>query len=216
MESAASQALITSTAKMLAAYSWARRWNWRSEPVRSIRTAIPGYLASKPRATRSETGKSMAAYHTTLPSFLAAAMSAGVMVDGSGAAARNGAAKVVAARAAEVLSTSLRVIACMVIICRSLPQRLNPAPLDDVQQFQRRARRPPLAALPLADRVYRHVQEPGHHRLAHSGPRTHRHYLSRRQRRHLRKRITAEHPERGLLQLGIAYCADPVEPARNL
>src|SRR5450759_2842188 len=90
MKCEASEALITSTAKMLAAYSWARRWNWRSEPVRSIRTAMPGYFASKPRATRSDTGKSMAAYQTALPSFLAASMSAGVTGLDSGAAARAG------------------------------------------------------------------------------------------------------------------------------
>ena len=41
-----------------------------------------------------------------MPSFLAASISAGVMAEGSGAAARSGAAKVVAASAALDLSTS--------------------------------------------------------------------------------------------------------------
>src|SRR6266545_959764 len=72
---------------MRAATSCASRWNWRSAPVRSIRTGMPRYLASKPRATRSDTGRSMAAYQTTLPSFFAASISAGVTAVGSGACA---------------------------------------------------------------------------------------------------------------------------------
>src|SRR3954468_741332 len=73
-----------------------------------MRTGMPGYLASKPRATRSDTGRSMAAYQTTLPSFLAASISAGVTAVGSGAWARAGLAKTVAAAPADALSRSRR------------------------------------------------------------------------------------------------------------
>jgi hypothetical protein len=50
--------------------------------------AIPGYLASNARAIFSASGRSTEVYQTTLPSFLAASISAGVTVDGSGAAER--------------------------------------------------------------------------------------------------------------------------------
>jgi uncharacterized protein len=49
-----------------------------------------------------------------------------------------------------------------------LSQWLDAAALDDVQQFQRRARRPALAAFPLADRVYRDIEKARQHGLAHS------------------------------------------------
>src|SRR5262245_14762290 len=97
----ASEELMTSATRMLLAYSWASRTNCRSEPVRSIRTAMPGYLASKPRATACDTGRSMAAYQTTLPSLRAASTSAGVISEAAGACARSGAANTVAAAAAE-------------------------------------------------------------------------------------------------------------------
>ena len=42
-----------------------------------------------------------------------------------------------------------------------LPQRLDAVALDDVQQLQRRARRPALTALPLAHGVDRHVEVAG-------------------------------------------------------
>src|SRR5882672_1205427 len=109
MKCAASEALIVSAAWMLLAYSWARRWNCRSEPVRSIRTSMPAYLALKARATFSETGRSIAAYQTTLPSFLAASISSGVTRDGAGAAARTGPASTPMAAATEALRTSRRV-----------------------------------------------------------------------------------------------------------
>jgi hypothetical protein len=67
---------------------------------------MAGYFASKPRATRSATGKSMAAYQTTLPSFRAASTRAGVMAAGSGAAARTGVANTPTPNAAEPLSTA--------------------------------------------------------------------------------------------------------------
>src|SRR5262245_10885128 len=56
------------------------RWNRRSEPLRSTRTEIAGYLLSKALATFSATGKSTDVYQTTLPSFCAAAIKAGPTV----------------------------------------------------------------------------------------------------------------------------------------
>ena len=62
------------------------RWNTRSAPERSTRTATPGYLASMALATFSASGRSTEVYQTTLPSFLAAAISSGVMAVAGGAA----------------------------------------------------------------------------------------------------------------------------------
>ena len=59
MKCEASEELTTSTAWMLLAYSWPMRWNTRSAPVRSTRTAMPGNFASKAFAIRSETGRSI-------------------------------------------------------------------------------------------------------------------------------------------------------------
>jgi hypothetical protein len=39
-------------------YSWAIRWNTRSAPVRSTRTAMPGYFASNALAIFSASGRS--------------------------------------------------------------------------------------------------------------------------------------------------------------
>src|SRR4029077_20154282 len=86
MKCEASEELTTSTAWMLLAYSWPMRWNTRSAPVRSTRTATPGYLASKDLATFSASGRSTEVYQTTLPSFLAASTSVGVMALAGGAA----------------------------------------------------------------------------------------------------------------------------------
>ena len=58
------------------------RWNTRSAPVRSTRTATPGYFASNERATRSASGRSTEVYQTALPSFFAASISAGVIALG--------------------------------------------------------------------------------------------------------------------------------------
>src|SRR5205807_785829 len=71
---------------MRAAYSWTMRWNTRSAPVRSTPTVMPGYFASKARATFSDTGRSSDVYQTTLPSFFAASISAGVTGLAGGAA----------------------------------------------------------------------------------------------------------------------------------
>src|ERR1700722_4747363 len=87
MKCAASEDCTTSTAWMRLAYSWPMRWNTRSAPVRSTRTGMPEYLASKARATRSAAGRSSEVYQTTLPSFLAASIKAGVTGLAGGAAA---------------------------------------------------------------------------------------------------------------------------------
>src|SRR3954447_25136639 len=67
---------------MRLACSWAMRWKLRSEPERSTRTAISGYFASNAFASRVQTGRSIAEYQTTLPSFFSAAISAGVTGSG--------------------------------------------------------------------------------------------------------------------------------------
>src|SRR6266404_3944440 len=88
---------------MRLANSWPMRWKTRSPPVRSTRTAMPGYFASNDRAIFSASGRSTEVYQTTLPSRLAASISAGVTAVGSGAAARSGAANTDSPAAAEVL-----------------------------------------------------------------------------------------------------------------
>src|SRR5206468_7006728 len=77
----------TSRAWMRLEYSWPMRWNTRSAPVRSTRTPMPEYFASKARATFSAAGRSSEVYQTTLPSFFAAAISSGVIELAGGAAA---------------------------------------------------------------------------------------------------------------------------------
>ena len=73
------------------------RWNSRSAPLRSTRTATPGYFASKVLAMRSAPARSIEVYQTTLPSFFAASISAGVIALAGGAlevtCARTGAAR---------------------------------------------------------------------------------------------------------------------------
>ena len=58
MRCAASDEFATSTAWMLLEYSWPMRWNTRSAPVRSTRTATPGYFASNALAIFSASGRS--------------------------------------------------------------------------------------------------------------------------------------------------------------
>src|SRR6266700_7007207 len=106
MKCDASDDCTTSTARMRLAYSWPMRWNTRSAPVRSTRTATPEYLPSNARATRSAAGRSSEVYQTTLPSFLAASIRAGVTVLAGGAAARTEDANAPAASAVEPLRTS--------------------------------------------------------------------------------------------------------------
>jgi hypothetical protein len=72
---------------MRLAYSWPMRENTRSAPVRSTRTATPGYFVSNARATRSASGRSTDVYQTALPSFFAASIKAGVTASAGGAAA---------------------------------------------------------------------------------------------------------------------------------
>ena len=55
---AASDDCTTSQAWMLLDRSWAMRVNTRSAPVRSTRTAMPGYFASNAFATFSASGRS--------------------------------------------------------------------------------------------------------------------------------------------------------------
>ncbi len=68
------------------------RWKTRSAPVRSTRTAMPGYFASNDFAIFSASGRSIEVYQTTLPSCCAASISAGVTALAGGAAARSGSA----------------------------------------------------------------------------------------------------------------------------
>src|SRR4051794_31956302 len=63
------------------------RWNTRSAPVRSTRTAMPGNLASNALAIFSASGRSTEVYHTTLPSFFAASTSDGMIALAGGTAA---------------------------------------------------------------------------------------------------------------------------------
>src|SRR4029079_1382391 len=82
------------------------RWNTRSAPVRSTRTAMPGYLASNVLARRSATGRSIEVQKTTLPSFLAASINCGVTALAGGAAEATDANTLDAAKAVEPWSTS--------------------------------------------------------------------------------------------------------------
>src|SRR5471030_1221398 len=89
------------------------RWNTRSAPERSTRTATPGYLASKALATFSASGRSTEVYQTTLPSFFAASIKAGVIALAGGAEERTrvengGVSAAPAASALEAFSTSRR------------------------------------------------------------------------------------------------------------
>src|SRR5689334_14598502 len=63
---------------MFAWYSWLMRWSTRSEPERSTSTSIFGYCSLNALAICSATFTSTELYHTTLPSFSAAATIAGV------------------------------------------------------------------------------------------------------------------------------------------
>src|SRR5258708_23852424 len=72
---------------MLLEYSCPMRWNTRSAPERSTRVAMPGYFASNAFATFSASGRSTEVYQTTLPSFLAASISACVTDSAAGACA---------------------------------------------------------------------------------------------------------------------------------
>src|SRR5512145_2926599 len=84
------------------------RWNTRSAPVRSTRTATPGYLASNERAIFSANGRSTEVYQTTLPSAFAASISCGVTALAAGAADTTEANALDAANAVVPLSTSRR------------------------------------------------------------------------------------------------------------
>src|SRR3954466_9663758 len=90
-------------------YSWPIRWNTRSAPVRSTRTAMPGNFASKDLAIFSASGRSTEVYQMTLPSFLAASISCGVIALAGGAADMTRVEKALAATSAlEPARTSRR------------------------------------------------------------------------------------------------------------
>src|SRR6266404_1035215 len=95
---------------MRLANSWPMRWKTRSPPVRSTCTAMPGYFASNDLAIFSASGRSTEVYQTTLPSRLAASISAGVTAVGSGAAARSGAANSTAPVCAQAPAEALRMV----------------------------------------------------------------------------------------------------------
>src|ERR1700721_2070555 len=125
----ASVVLITSAARMLLANSWARRWNSRSEPERSIRTSMPGYFNSKALPSLSPTGRSIDEYRITFPSLVAASINCGVIATGSGLAALTEAANAVTPRAAVPLIASRLVMTFRIApaFCSSLrAQRSNP------------------------------------------------------------------------------------------
>src|SRR5215468_2936617 len=93
---------------MLLEYSWPMRWNSRSAPLRSTRTGMPGNFASNDLATRSAADRSIEVYQTTLPSFLAASIRAGVIGSAGGAAALIGEAKTARPAAPAPLRTARR------------------------------------------------------------------------------------------------------------
>src|SRR5476649_536645 len=62
------------------------RCSRRSAPLRSTLQATPGYLASNALPICSDSFRSIEVYQTTLPSFLAASISAGVTALAGGAA----------------------------------------------------------------------------------------------------------------------------------
>src|ERR1022692_3632144 len=62
------------------------RCSRRSAPVRSTLQDTPGYLASNALPICSDSFRSTEVYQTTLPSFSAASISAGVMAPAGGAA----------------------------------------------------------------------------------------------------------------------------------
>src|ERR1700733_9661963 len=119
MKCEASDDCTTSTAKMRLGYSLPMRWNTRSAPVRSTRTAMPGYFVSNALATRSAAGRSSEVYQTALPSFLAASIKAGVTELAGGAAALTDDAKAPTASAVEPLRTSRLDILGLVIVVLS-------------------------------------------------------------------------------------------------
>src|SRR5438128_312140 len=76
--------------------SWPIRWNTRSDPERSTSIWIFGYSLRKALAIASATFTSTEVYQTTLPSFSAAATSAGVVCCARSGAAMHSAAMVTA------------------------------------------------------------------------------------------------------------------------
>lgn len=85
---AASPALTASATCNPDAFSCATREKMRSPPARSTRTRMPVNFCSKALPTFSASWRSAEVYQVSWPSFVAAAISAGVMVSAGGAAAR--------------------------------------------------------------------------------------------------------------------------------
>src|SRR4051812_25194136 len=85
------------------------RWNTRSAPERSTRTAMPGYFASNDLAIFSATARSIDVYQTTLPSRFAASTRAGVTASAAGAAETTRVENAPAAASAEDLRKLRRV-----------------------------------------------------------------------------------------------------------
>src|SRR4029450_10097281 len=83
---AASEEFTTPPACTLAVYSWPMRCRMRSAPVRSTLQLTPGYFASNALPICSDNLRSTEVYQTTLASFLAASISAGVTGLAGGAA----------------------------------------------------------------------------------------------------------------------------------
>src|SRR5450755_775612 len=107
----ASDELTTSTACTLAEYSCPMRCSSRSAPLRSTLQVTPGYLASNALPICSDSLRSIEVYQTTLPSFLAASISAGVTALAGGAADSTRVEKALpTASALEPIKTSRRVI----------------------------------------------------------------------------------------------------------
>src|SRR5260221_5180226 len=116
------------------------RWKLRSAPERSTFKATPGYLASKALATFSASGRSTEVYHVTLPSFLAASISSGVIFCASGGAPRTGVTNEPAAAIVEAASTWRRV--SFLVMLHLLPSTHDTGPPAGAARLPRPARHP--------------------------------------------------------------------------
>src|ERR1700722_17282301 len=152
MKCAASDEFTTSTAWMLLEYSWPMRWNTRSAPGRSTRTAISGYFASNAFASFSATGRSVEGYEAILPSLFAASIRAGETGSGGGAEAMTRVENAApASKAPEPLSTARREIFGFFVgifypfvLARSVPRKLALIPTAHTESFVDSAPRLPL------------------------------------------------------------------------
>src|SRR6185437_16360755 len=112
----------------LLAYSWPMRWKLRSAPERSTFTDTPGCLPSNSLATFSPSARSTEVYHTTLPSFLAASISSGVIFSAAGADWAELIQPLAASAVAEPASTRRRVSFLVILrFLLSTPGIVRPA-----------------------------------------------------------------------------------------